>query len=104
MTFPLGLERRDIADNPTTCVCGLTETDNKDVSWDAEVLDGTSQSERVRWDDARITRHVNKALVVEFLGINHCTVDVSEDLELRRTAHIVSVAGCTVADDFLTVR
>src|SRR5699024_2344870 len=47
--------------------------------------------------------HVYKALRVEVLRVDDGGIDVGEDLELARAAHVVTVAGGAVADDPVAV-
>src|SRR5690606_10249302 len=55
--------------------------------------------EAVGRDDAHVAFHVHEALRVEVLRVDDRGVDVGEDLELARAAHVVAVAGRAVADD-----
>src|SRR3546814_9887600 len=73
------------------------------VARDAEELDRASQRERIGRDDAHVRLDVDEAARVERLGVDDGRVDVGEDLELARAAHVVAVAGCAVADDAVAV-
>src|SRR3546814_3461093 len=74
-----------------------------DSARDAEELDRASQRERIGRDDAHVRLDVDEAARVERLVVDDGRVDVSEDLELARAAHVVAVAGCAVADDAVAV-
>src|SRR5207342_939627 len=53
--------------------------------------------------DADVGFDVDEAAAVEMLGIDDRRVDVGEDLEFARAAHVVAVAGGSVADDAMAV-
>jgi hypothetical protein len=68
---------------------------------DAEVFDRARQREAVGRDDAVVAVHVDEALLVEVLRVDHRAVDVGEDLEFRRATDVVAVARGAVADDLV---
>src|SRR2546430_12362751 len=74
------------------------------VARDSKVLDGPRQRKGVGWDDAHGAAEVDEAFRVEILRVDDGGVDVGEDLELVRAAHVVAVAGGAVGDDPLAVR
>src|SRR5207342_788713 len=53
--------------------------------------------------DADVGFDVDEAAAVEMLGVDDRRVDVGEDLEFARAAHVVAVAGGSVADDAVAV-
>src|SRR4026208_1405529 len=59
VSFPLGLERRDIDDDAAAGVRGLAQADGEHLARYAEVLHGAGQGERVRRDDAHLTLEVD---------------------------------------------
>ena len=48
--------------------------------------------------------HIHKTAFVKILRIDHRAVDVGEDLELRRTSDVISIAASAVAHDFFARR
>src|SRR3977135_437063 len=99
VTFPLGFQRSYVHYYPATRERAFSDRENEHVARDAKVLDSASQRERVRWNDAHIAAEVDEALLVEVLRVDDGGVDVGEDLELVRAAHVVAVAGGAIGHD-----
>jgi len=72
-------------------------------AWDAEEFDRAREREGIRRDDADVGIDVNEAARIERLRVDDRRVDVGEDLELTRAAHVVAVAGRAIADDAVAV-
>src|SRR5690606_200211 len=73
------------------------------IARDAEVFHRARQREGVRRDDADVRLHIDKALRIELLRIDDGAVDVGEDLEFARAAHVIAIAGGAIGDDALAV-
>src|SRR5690606_25497270 len=99
VALPLRLQRGDVDDDAAAGVGALAQAHHQHVTGDAEVLHRARQREAVGRDDALVADHVHEALRVEVLRVDDGGVDVGEDLELARAAHVVAVAGRAVADD-----
>ena len=101
--FPLRLERRHVDDDPAARVGALAEADDQRRARDAEILHRARERERVRRNDADVRMHVDETLLVERLRVDDRRVDVREDLEFARAAHVVAVARRSVRHDLVTV-
>ena len=84
-------------------VGAFPQANDEHAARDSKVLDGASERERVRWDDADIGAHIDEALRIERLRVHNRRVDVREDLEFVRAADVVAVARGSVGDDLLAI-
>ena len=81
VTFPFWFEWCDVDDDAASGVGGLADADYQDVSWDAEIFDGSCECETIGWDDAGGPGSVDEAFAYEFFGVDGDGVDVGENFE-----------------------
>src|SRR5690606_7587730 len=98
VAFPFGLERGHVHDDAAAGISALAEADHQHVARDAEVLDRAGECERVGRDHADVGFAVDEAVGGEVLGVDHCAVDVGEDLELVGHPRVVAIARPAVGD------
>src|SRR4029078_5300289 len=85
------------------CISRFPEAKDEYIARHAEEFHGPGKRKRIRRDDADIAREIGARPGVERLGVDDGRVDVGEDLEFARAAHVVAVAGGAVADDAVAV-
>ena len=69
MPFPFRFKRCHIDNDATTSVRAFTQADDQDISWNAEIFNGTSKRKGVRRNNADILLNINKTTRVKCFGI-----------------------------------
>src|SRR5690606_28533229 len=86
-------------DDAAARIGALAQADRQHAARDAEIFHGARQGEGIGRDDAHFALEIDEGFFVEGLGIYDGRIDVGEDLELVRAAHVVTIAAGAVADD-----
>src|SRR5690606_9682757 len=102
MTFPLWLKRSDVDNDTATRISRLTQAHGQDITWNAEIFDGTRQSKRVRRNNTNIRLNINKAALIKVLRIDNCRMHIGEYFKFTCTTHVITIAGYAIRNQLLT--
>src|SRR5471032_279001 len=103
VTFPFGLERRHVHNDPAARIGGLAEANRQARARNPEILDRPRKREGVRRDDADVALEVDERFLVEILRVDNRRIDVGEDLEFVCHTNVITVAGRAIAHDLAAI-
>jgi len=99
MTFPLGLQRRDIDNDAAAGVGALAKANRQDAAGNTKILNCARERKGVGRDDANIPLEIDKGFFVEIFRVDNSRIDIRENFKFVGTAHIVAIAARAVAHD-----
>ena len=86
-----------------TRVGAFSETNSENRARNPEILHRARERERIRRNDAHGPFEIHEGLLVEALRVDDGGIDVGENLEFVRAAHVVTVARGAIRDDLAAI-